>query len=245
MRRFKTKDELLEMFGITSPLLKEGINLYIKSLIVGEKSILDEDSFIDSRVALLQSLPLYHDVAKFNLYNNILSSFEKIKEQHEDFPLNIDKMKDILQLSTVANDIYYPIVSCMFFDRFGGVLPFYEVGAIHVATISIFTNALYSKKERTDIYRLNEEVIKMLKSMHPVLDDDPLVNKKRREMEALLEAEKTAIPINNVINTCASEFLETLKLPTNSLNEKQSGDGSCISYKKGPEVLIKKFVSKM
>lgn len=246
MSRIMTKDELMNAYFNTKSILTPWNMVYMRKLINGEYSILDDNYLVNTRISLLHNLPLYHEIAKYNLYNILLNSFESIKEQYESYPLTINNEKDALQLATIADGVCYPIVSCMFFDRFKRELPFYEESAIHVASISIFTREMYSIKERFNLYKQSQEVEKMLLSMHPTINEDPLVNAKRKERRALFEDCHTSISLNNIINTCASEFFQDNILPTSEvLREQNYVDGSCITFKSSPEVLVKKFVDKI
>lgn len=246
MSRIMTKDELLKACFKTRPILNPWIMLYMIKVINGEYSILENNYLGNTRISLLHNLPLYHEIAKYNLYNNLFNSFESIKKQHDIFPLTINNEKDALQLATVVDGVCYPIISCMFFDRFKRELPFYEESVIHVASISIFTRELYSIKERLNLYKQSQEVEKMLLSMHPTINEDPLVNAKRKERSALFEDCHTSVSLNNIINTCASDFFQKNILPTSEvLREQNYVDGSCITFKSSPEVLVKKFVDKI
>ena len=240
-----TKHELTAYLRAIKPTMIDETYLFVLRLIEGENAILKADPNEANRELLLHNLPLYHEVVKFSLYNSLMSCFTEIMAKRQSFPLSIDFKKGNLQLATMADGTCYPIVSCMFFDRFKQGLPFYDDIPAHVACVSMFSREMYSDEERLALFEQISKVSSMLKAAHPVLKNDPLINAGGERRERLLNALETEPVLNYIINTCSADFLGRFGNPSEVLSEKEYSDGSCTTYRLGPEILVKKFVDKV
>jgi len=226
------------------PIISKEDCSFLTSLIDGTETILTTSYSEEKIKSFLENTPLYHEVAKYNLYNYLIENFNNIKASFGFYDLDIVEKENEVQLVTVANSVLYPIVKCMFFDRFKGELPFHEGGLINYATISIFTREKYSKEERDFLVEHNKKIKVMLENFGHI-QDDPLVCKKDEQIKELLDAEYGLDSLNTVINFCSSYFCDGFLPSVTNLIGKENVDGSRIEYDLGTGILVKKIIDRV
>ena len=226
------------------PIIAKEDCSFLTSLIDGTETILTTSYSEEKIKSFLENIPLYHEVAKYNLYNYLIENFINMKASFGFYDLDIVEKKNEVQLVTVADSVLYPIVKCMFFDRFKGELPFHEGRLINYATISIFTREKYSKEEREFLVEHNKRIKAMLESVSRI-QNDPLVCKKDEQIKELLDAEYGLDSLNTFINFCSSYFCDGFLPSVTNLTGKENVDGSSIEYDLGTGILVKKIIVKV